>query len=56
LALALCVGSLGKSVRENPELRAVVIDPVRAELAKHEGPQGVELNAATWIVTARSSR
>ena len=53
LTLALRVGSLGKIVREAPELRAAVVEPVRAALAKHERPQGVMLNAATWIVTAR---
>ncbi len=52
--LALRVGSLGKMVCENPALRSSVAEPVRAVLAEHDGPDGVMLNAATWIVTARS--
>lgn len=54
LELALRVGSLGKIVREHPELHAAVAEPVRAALAEHDGPDGVMLKAATWIVTARS--
>jgi hypothetical protein len=27
---------------------------VRSALAAHEGPDGVRLNAATWVVTARA--
>jgi hypothetical protein len=27
---------------------------VRAALAAHDGPEGPKLNAAVWIVTARS--
>jgi SAM-dependent methyltransferase len=53
LTVCLRVGSLGKILRENPELRDAVVAPVRAALAEHDGPQGVTLNAATWIVTAR---
>jgi hypothetical protein len=26
---------------------------VRSALAAHDGPDGVRLNAATWVVTAR---
>lgn len=55
--LAVCtrVGALGKVLRENPELRAPVLPAVRSALAAHDGPDGVRLNAATWIVTARAS-
>ena len=54
--LAVCsrVGALGKILRENPELRAAALPPVRAALAAHDGPDGVKLNAATWVVTARA--
>jgi hypothetical protein len=54
--LAICsrVGALGKILRENPELRAAALPAVRCALAAHEGPDGVRLNAATWIVTARA--
>jgi SAM-dependent methyltransferase len=54
LELSLRVGSLGKIVREAPELRALVIEPVRKALVAYYGPEGTRLNAATWIVTARS--
>lgn len=54
LALALKVGPLGGLLRENPDKREVVIEAVRAALAAHEGPDGVKLDSAAWIVTARS--
>ena len=46
--VTLSVGSLGRIVRENPDLRAVVEAPVRAALEKRKAT----LNAAVWIVTA----
>jgi hypothetical protein len=54
--LAVCsrVGALGKILRENPELRAAALPSVRSALAAYDGPDGVRLNAATWVVTARS--
>ncbi len=54
--LAVCsrVGALGKILRENPELRAAALPAVRAALAAHDGPDGVRLDAATWVVTARA--
>jgi SAM-dependent methyltransferase len=53
--MAVCsrVGALGKILRENPELQAAVLPAVRAALAAYDGPGGVRLKAATWIVTAR---
>jgi SAM-dependent methyltransferase len=54
LALALRIGPLGAVLRENPGLREVVAPRVRAALAEHDGPEGPKLNAAVWIVTARS--
>lgn len=54
LALSLRVGSLGIVLRENPSMREVVAPSVRAALAAHDGPDGITLNAAVWIVTARS--
>lgn len=52
--LAVCsrVGALGKILRENPELRPATLPAVRSALAAHDGPGGVKLNAATWVVTA----
>ncbi len=54
LAVCLRVGALGKILRENPELRAMTLPAVRSALAAHNGPDGVRLNAATWVVTARA--
>ena len=56
LALSLCMGSLGRVLNENPSLREVVAPPVRAALASHDGPGGVVLNAAVWVVTAYNRR
>ena len=55
--LAVCsrVGALGKILRESPELRAAALPAVRSALAAHDGPEGVKLNAATWVVTARAA-
>jgi SAM-dependent methyltransferase len=54
--VAVCsrVGALGKILRENPEFRAATLPAVRSALAVHDGPEGVRLNAATWVVTARA--
>jgi hypothetical protein len=53
--VAVCsrVGALGKILRENPELRFATLPAVRSALGEHDGPDGVKLNAATWVVTAR---
>jgi SAM-dependent methyltransferase len=48
------VGALGKILRENPELLAGALPAVRTALAAHDGPGGVKLTAATWLVTARA--
>jgi SAM-dependent methyltransferase len=56
LKLSLRVGSLGKIVRETPDLRPAVLEPVRQALAAYDGPEGIKLKAATWIVTARSPK
>ena len=53
LELALKVGPLGSLLREHPDKRDAAIGAVRALLAQHEGPDGVKLGSATWIVTAR---
>lgn len=54
LELTLRVGSLGKIVRECPQLRTLVLRPVQEALAARDSPKGPMLNAATWIVKARS--
>jgi SAM-dependent methyltransferase len=52
--LAVCsrVGALGKILRENPALRAAALPAVRSALAAHDGPDGVKLTAAIWVVRA----
>jgi SAM-dependent methyltransferase len=54
--LAVCsrVGALGKILRENPQLRSTALPAVRSALAAYDGPDGVKLNAATWVVTAQA--
>ena len=54
LELTLRVGSLGKIVRENPSVRPLVLRPVKEALVARDGPKGPQLNAATWVVKARS--
>jgi SAM-dependent methyltransferase len=51
LAVSSRVGALGRILRENPEFRATTLQAVRSSLAAYDGPDGVKLNAATWIVT-----
>jgi SAM-dependent methyltransferase len=55
--LAVCsrVGALGKILREAPELRAAALPAVRSALSAYDGPDGVRLTAATWVVTAQNS-
>ncbi|MFY0611352.1 MAG: methyltransferase domain-containing protein [Hyphomicrobiaceae bacterium] len=55
LAVCMRVGALGKILRQNPELRTTTLPAVRSAFAEHDGPNGVMLNAATWIVTARTT-
>jgi hypothetical protein len=54
LDVALNVGPLGTALREHPDQRGRVIDAVRAALSAHDGPDGVKLDSASWIVTARA--
>ncbi len=55
--LAVCsrVGALGKILRERAELRSAVLPALRAALVARDGPDGVRLNAATWVVSAHVS-
>jgi SAM-dependent methyltransferase len=48
------VGALGKILRENPEMQAAALPALRSALARYDGPGGVKLKAATWVVTALS--
>ena len=54
LAVLMRVGPLGRILRENPRLRAAAEPRVRAALAVVGDPSRVALNAATWIVSART--
>ena len=54
LTVTLKVGPLGAILREHPDRRDAVIEAVRAALAPHDGPDGIKLASATWIVTARA--
>jgi len=55
VALALRMGPLGRLLVDHPSLREGVAPPVRAAMAAYAGPDGVRLDAAIWIVTARSA-
>jgi len=50
--LTFRVGPLGMALRDNPGQVAVVAEAVRAALAPFDGPDGVKLPAAVWIVQA----
>lgn len=54
LEVSLKVGPLGAMLRENPDKREAVVGAVRKALAEHDGPDGVKIASATWIVTARA--
>ena len=54
VSLSLKVGPLGALLREHPDKRDAVIGAVREFLARHLTDDGVKLDSATWIVTARA--
>ncbi len=54
VAVALKIGPLGAMLREHSDKRDKVIETVREALRPHEGPAGVKLDSASWIVTARA--
>jgi hypothetical protein len=51
LAVVLKVGALGRILRERPGLAPEVKLAVRRALQARQGPDGVALGAATWIVS-----
>lgn len=51
----MSVGSLGKILRENPDLRPAAEPRLRAALAEREAGGLAALRAATWVVTAGAS-
>ncbi|HUZ67683.1 MAG TPA: class I SAM-dependent methyltransferase [Beijerinckiaceae bacterium] len=54
LELTFTVGPLGAALREHPECAATVADAVKKVLAGFATPNGVQMPAAVWIVTARN--
>jgi SAM-dependent methyltransferase len=55
LELTLRVGSLGRILRESPDLRNRVFNSLREMLAARDGVGGPMLNAAIWVVKAKSA-
>ena len=56
LELSLSFGPLGKIIRENPQFRDSVSEPVREALEKHGRSDDCALTAAVWIVTAEAQK
>lgn len=54
LEQALSIGPLAGLLREQPEVRDVARDRVAQVLRQHETPDGVWLDAAVWVVSARA--
>ena len=52
MVAAVRLGPLAAAMRDNPEMQADITAAVRAEMARHDGPQGVHLGSSTWMVTA----
>ncbi|HVI33413.1 class I SAM-dependent methyltransferase [Phenylobacterium sp.] len=52
VGLSLRIGPLGMMLRENPDKRDAVVAAVREALTAYDGPEGVKLPSATWIVSA----
>jgi SAM-dependent methyltransferase len=46
------VGSLGALLREHPRFRDVAVPALKQALAARDGPGGLTLRAATWVVRA----
>lgn len=53
VALTQRIGPLGSLLRESPDKAAAAVGAVREALRAHDGPDGVKLKGAVWIVTAR---
>ena len=52
MVAAVRLGPLAAAMRDNPDLQTGITAAVRAEMARHDGPGGVRLGSATWMVTA----
>ncbi|MBV8682532.1 MAG: methyltransferase domain-containing protein [Caulobacteraceae bacterium] len=55
MALSMKVGPLGAALRATPDAAPSVMQAVRNFLSRYEGPNGVRMPAASWIVTATRS-
>lgn len=53
LELCLKVGMLGRIIRQQPHLRAILEAPVRRALHSINVADDVQMNAAVWVVTAK---
>jgi hypothetical protein len=58
LAFQVAIGPAGEIVREagplGEEKRPVIIDELRASLARFQTPKGVLMPSSSWCVTARA--
>ena len=52
LFAAVRLGPLAAAMRDNPGRQEAITAAVRAEMARHDSPQGVQLESSTWMVTA----
>ena len=52
MALSMKVGPLGAALRATPDAAPSVMQAVRGFLSRYEGPGGVRMPAASWIVSA----
>lgn len=52
VALTFKVGPLASILREQPDLKPVIEEAVRAAVSEYQTPQGVLMPAAVWIVSA----
>ncbi|MFI4974824.1 MAG: class I SAM-dependent methyltransferase [Caulobacterales bacterium] len=53
VSVALNIGPLGRMLRDEPDKRDLVLPALREAFAPYAGADGVMMNSATWIVTAR---
>lgn len=54
MEMAFRIGPLGAALRENPQSVEPIKDVLRAVFRRFDGPEGVRIPSATWIVQARN--
>lgn len=52
MVAAVRLGPLAAAMRDNPTMQDDITAAVRAEMARHDSPEGVRLGSSTWMVTA----